>query len=134
MRFHRVRVVRRVPHPERGFTQGLIADGGVVWESTGNYGRSELRRYEFGADAVAVRAELPPELFGEGITYCVAFGDNRPAAAAVRNSCRQGALALAIAGLAFLALRVVAVENRPRRLPVHLARAPEHIPAGRPGR
>ena len=67
MRFHRVRVVRRVPHPERGFTQGLIACDGAVWESTGNYGRSELRRYEFGADAVAVRAELPPELFGEGI-------------------------------------------------------------------
>lgn len=68
MRFHRVRVVRRVPHPERGFTQGLIADGsGVVWESVGNYGQSELRRYEFGSDLVAARAALPPELFGEGI-------------------------------------------------------------------
>jgi glutaminyl-peptide cyclotransferase len=67
VRFHRVRVVRRVPHPERGFTQGLIAEGGVVWESTGHYGRSALRRYGFGADAVAARAELPPELFGEGI-------------------------------------------------------------------
>src|ERR1700722_12198548 len=68
MRFHRVRVVRRVPHPERGFTQGLIADGGgVVWESVGNYGQSELRRYEFGSDVVAARAALPPELFGEGI-------------------------------------------------------------------
>ena len=67
MRYHRVKVVRRVPHPERGFTQGLIADGGVVWESTGHYGQSELRRYEFGADAVAARAALPPELFGEGI-------------------------------------------------------------------
>ena len=67
MRFHRVRVVRRVPHPERGFTQGLIADGGVIWESTGSYGQSELRRYEFGSDVVAARAALPPELFGEGI-------------------------------------------------------------------
>jgi glutaminyl-peptide cyclotransferase len=67
VRFHRVRVVRRVPHPERGFTQGLIAEGGAVWESTGNYGRSELRRYEFGSAAVAQRAELAPELFGEGI-------------------------------------------------------------------
>jgi glutaminyl-peptide cyclotransferase len=65
--FHRVRVVRRVPHPERGFTQGLIAEGGIVWESTGLYGRSTLRRYAFGADAVAARAELPAELFGEGI-------------------------------------------------------------------
>jgi glutaminyl-peptide cyclotransferase len=68
VRFHRVQVVRRVPHPERGFTQGLIAaDGGAVWESVGNYGQSELRRYQFGSDAVAARAVLPPELFGEGI-------------------------------------------------------------------
>ncbi len=67
MRFHRVKVVRRVPHAERGFTQGLIADGSTVWESVGNYGQSELRRYEVGADAVAARAALPPELFGEGI-------------------------------------------------------------------
>ena len=68
VRFHRVRVVRRVPHPERGFTQGLVAaDGGFVWESTGHYGQSELRRYHFGADAVVARAALPPELFGEGI-------------------------------------------------------------------
>ena len=67
MWFHRVRVLRRVPHPEHGFTQGLIAEGGAVWESTGNYGRSELRRYEFGADAVAARAALPAELFGEAI-------------------------------------------------------------------
>ena len=67
MRFHRAQVVRQAPHPERGFTQGLIAEGGAIWESTGNYGRSELRRYEVGADAVAVRAALPAELFGEGI-------------------------------------------------------------------
>lgn len=67
MRFHRVKVVRRVPHPERAFTQGLIADGDVVWESVGNYGQSELRRYDLGADTVAVRAKLPSDLFGEGI-------------------------------------------------------------------
>jgi glutamine cyclotransferase len=67
VRFHRVWVVRRLPHPERGFTQGLIADGSTVWESTGYYGQSALRRYELGANAAAVRAELPAELFGEGI-------------------------------------------------------------------
>ncbi len=67
MRFHRVRVVRKVPHPERGFTQGLIAEGGTIWESTGNYGKSLLKRYEIGASAPAAQAELPPELFGEGI-------------------------------------------------------------------
>jgi glutamine cyclotransferase len=67
VRFHRVRVVRRAPHAERGFTQGLVADGFTVWESTGYYGRSTLLRYEFGANEATAWAQLPAELFGEGI-------------------------------------------------------------------
>ncbi len=67
MRFHRVQVVRRAPHPERGFTQGLIAVGDTVWESTGLSGQSTLRRYQFGADTVAAQAHVPDQLFGEGI-------------------------------------------------------------------
>jgi len=47
-RFHRVKVLRRLPHPDRGFTQGLLAEGDTVWESTGNYGQSALRRYRLG--------------------------------------------------------------------------------------
>jgi glutamine cyclotransferase len=46
---HRIKVLARLPHPGRGFTQGLIADGGTVWESTGHYGKSALRRYRIGA-------------------------------------------------------------------------------------
>jgi glutaminyl-peptide cyclotransferase len=60
-------VVRKTPHPGRGFSQGLLAEGNSVWESVGNYGQSALRRYDLGADAVAAQAELAPELFGEGI-------------------------------------------------------------------
>lgn len=64
-----------MPHPGRGFTQGLIADGDALWESTGGYGESALTRYRL-ADVVdetdvaretMVRAELPDGLFGEGI-------------------------------------------------------------------
>lgn len=57
----------RAPHPGRGFTQGLAAAGGTVWESTGHYGRSTLRRYAFGAAGPAAEACLPAEFFGEGI-------------------------------------------------------------------
>jgi glutamine cyclotransferase len=56
-----------VTHPGRGFTQGLITDGGTVWESTGLYGQSALCRYPLGAGQAEQRAELPAELFGEGI-------------------------------------------------------------------
>jgi glutamine cyclotransferase len=67
MRFFRVKVVRTLPHPGRGFTQGLLAEGDTVWESGGQYGMSVLRRYELGAKEVAGEAGLPPELFAEGI-------------------------------------------------------------------
>ena len=67
MRFFRVKVVRKLPHPGRGFTQGLIAEGETVWESGGQYGMSVLRRYELGAAKVAAEGGIPPELFAEGI-------------------------------------------------------------------
>jgi glutamine cyclotransferase len=67
VRYHRLKVLRRMPHPGHGFTQGLILDDGTVWESTGGYGQSALWRYQPGADAPEDGAPLPPELFGEGI-------------------------------------------------------------------
>jgi glutamine cyclotransferase len=60
-------VIRRVAHPGRGFTQGLIADGERVWESTGRYGGSALCRYQLGAGQAEQRAEVPAEFFAEGI-------------------------------------------------------------------
>jgi glutaminyl-peptide cyclotransferase len=56
-----------MPHPDRGFTQGLVAENGTVWESTGQYGQSAVRRYQLGQDQVAAAAALPGEMFGEGI-------------------------------------------------------------------
>jgi glutaminyl-peptide cyclotransferase len=67
MRFHRLKVLRRLPHPGRGFTQGLLLSGDTVWESTGLYGQSALRRYKLGAGEWEACAPLPPELFAEGI-------------------------------------------------------------------
>ena len=57
VRFFRVQVLRTLPHPARGFTQGLIASGETMWESGGEYGMSVLRRYKLsgggGGGAVA---------------------------------------------------------------------------------
>jgi glutamine cyclotransferase len=39
----------------------------MVWESTGLYGESSLRRYQLGARQVEHRVPLAAELFGEGI-------------------------------------------------------------------
>jgi glutaminyl-peptide cyclotransferase len=66
-RFYRLTVLRRFPHPGRGFTQGLIAENGTVWESTGHYGQSALQRYQIGQDQVDAAAALPAGMFAEGI-------------------------------------------------------------------
>ena len=65
----RIKVLSRLPHPARGFTQGLIAAGGTVWESTGQYGQSALRRYRLGAEREEECAPVPPEYFAEGICW-----------------------------------------------------------------
>lgn len=67
LRFHTLELVRRLPHPGRGFTQGLVVHGGTVWESIGGYGQSALRRYPLGASQPDEHAPLPREMFGEGI-------------------------------------------------------------------
>jgi len=67
MKFHRLKELRRLPHPGRGFTQGLLLSGDTVWESTGLYGQSALRRYRLGAKEWEACALLPGELFAEGI-------------------------------------------------------------------
>ncbi|MDR2988800.1 MAG: glutaminyl-peptide cyclotransferase [Nocardiopsaceae bacterium] len=62
-----LQVLNRIPHPARGFTQGLIVNGSTVWESTGMYGESALRRYQLGNKEVEQSVPLNPDLFGEGI-------------------------------------------------------------------
>jgi glutaminyl-peptide cyclotransferase len=67
MRTWRTAVIGRAPHPGRPFTQGLIEQDGMVWESTGQYGASALRRYRLGDREAERSVALPAELFGEGI-------------------------------------------------------------------
>jgi len=62
-------VLRRHPHPRRGFTQGLLVRGSTVWESTGQYGQSALVRYQLGAADPERSVALASDLFGEGICH-----------------------------------------------------------------
>jgi glutaminyl-peptide cyclotransferase len=63
----RLRVVRVYPHDPRAFTQGLLFLDGKLYESTGLYARSSIRRVDLASGQVELEAQLPAELFGEGL-------------------------------------------------------------------
>jgi glutaminyl-peptide cyclotransferase len=62
-----VRVIRKYPHATDAFTQGLIWHDGVMYESTGQYGQSSLRKVRLEDGKVLDRRDLEPRFFGEGL-------------------------------------------------------------------
>jgi len=63
----RVRVVAKYPHGPDAFTQGLLWHDGALYESTGRYGESSLRRVRLEDGVVVSQRSLDPSFFGEGL-------------------------------------------------------------------
>lgn len=61
-------VIRTYPHDPNAFTQGLIYVDGHLFESTGLLGRSSLRMVDLTTGNVLQKHDLPPDVFGEGLT------------------------------------------------------------------
>jgi glutamine cyclotransferase len=63
------RVMRAYPHDPSAFTQGLVYDPveGVLYEGTGIWGESSLRKVELASGRVLKIRRLSPQYFGEGI-------------------------------------------------------------------
>lgn len=61
-------VVGRVPHDTAAYTQGLVYAGGVLYESTGQYGQSQVRRLNPTTGQVEAATHLASDQFGEGLT------------------------------------------------------------------
>ncbi len=61
-------VIRTYPHDEKAFTEGLAFDDGVLYESTGLYGNSTLRRIQLETGKTLQVHVLQNQFFGEGIT------------------------------------------------------------------
>jgi len=61
------KVVGVYPHDARAFTQGLVIRGGRLYEGTGQYGASTLRRVDLATGNVEKSRSLAPEYFGEGV-------------------------------------------------------------------
>lgn len=61
-------VINRYPHDPGAFTQGLIYLDGYLYESTGLYGESSLRKVALETGEVLKQVDLPQDVFGEGLT------------------------------------------------------------------
>ncbi len=62
------RVLKTYPHDAKAFTQGLVYDSGYLWESTGRYGQSTMRKTELETGEVLLSKPIGNEYFGEGMT------------------------------------------------------------------
>lgn len=60
-------IVAAYPHDANAFTQGLFFDGPTLYEGTGLYGESTLRRVDLETGTVEQQIILPETYFGEGI-------------------------------------------------------------------
>ena len=60
-------VIKTYPHDSDAFTEGLVFSNGFLYESTGLYGNSSLRRVDLETGQVLQTHRLPDQFFGEGI-------------------------------------------------------------------
>jgi glutaminyl-peptide cyclotransferase len=67
-RHYGYQIVHVYPHDRKAFTQGLEFRAGFLYEGTGLYGRSALRKVKLETGEVVQQIGLPAEYFGEGIT------------------------------------------------------------------
>jgi glutaminyl-peptide cyclotransferase len=61
-------VTKTYPHDTSAFTEGLVFSNGSLYESTGEYGESSLRRVDLDTGKVLQQYNLSAEYFGEGVT------------------------------------------------------------------
>ncbi len=64
---YQVRVLNVYPHDPGAFCQGLVVEGNVLYEGTGQYGNSTLRRVDLETGKVVSQVNLPQQYFGEGV-------------------------------------------------------------------
>ena len=60
------KVINTFPHDTSAYTQGLTYVDGKLLESTGSYGKSELKYVELNTGKTIQRSKLEPKYFGEG--------------------------------------------------------------------
>jgi glutaminyl-peptide cyclotransferase len=61
-------IINVYPHDKTSFTEGLVYDGKILYESAGLYDSSTLRQVDLTTGRILKQYRLPDDFFGEGIT------------------------------------------------------------------
>lgn len=61
------KIINQFPHDPNAFTQGLVFDDGFLYEGTGQYRRSQLRKVDLKTGRILQTHNLAGKYFGEGI-------------------------------------------------------------------
>jgi glutamine cyclotransferase len=61
-------VMNSYPHDAKAYTQGLLFHDGTLYESTGQYGESSLRKVELKKGKVKKKIDVSGQYFAEGMT------------------------------------------------------------------
>lgn len=64
----KVKILATYPHEPTAFTQGLVVEGNTLYEGTGQYGKSVLRRVDLITGVADKTMQLDRKYFGEGVT------------------------------------------------------------------
>lgn len=62
------RIIAAYPHDPEAFTQGLVFHDGFLYESTGRFGASTIRKVDLETGRVLITRHLREDRFGEGLT------------------------------------------------------------------
>ncbi|MCF4101214.1 glutaminyl-peptide cyclotransferase [Gillisia sp. M10.2A] len=66
--FYTYKIVNTYPHDINAYTQGLEFLNDTLYESTGQYGNSSLRKTDFKTGEVLQKVDLTKDYFGEGLS------------------------------------------------------------------
>ncbi len=61
-------IINEYPHDITSYTQGLEFHNGVLYESTGQYGESKLRKIKYPTGEILKNINVPNQYFAEGLT------------------------------------------------------------------
>jgi glutaminyl-peptide cyclotransferase len=65
---YKYKIIKSYPHDIQAFTEGLLLDDGYLYESSGLYAKSHLKKTKFFSGQIVKEYSLPPQYFAEGLT------------------------------------------------------------------